>query len=302
MAWTLLFAVCGRVDDWLLWKLVTQSGKWCGMGRKSRQKNQEQSSFKSFAELSAYRQQFAALGKASEAGKTAASSAANCFITTVKVTPEAAANVAQKPVERIKQMWSGKKMGNTRFSMFTKKTGLNTIMSSKAATQYKLPVLVAMILFAIGGAGYWLYSTISTTEFNRSTANTEYNKWLENVSSQKNSSNGAAKSSKSYKSEAHNNWGAPGFGSDYSNKTAKVSAASKNKITKGHASSKSKKIAAAKTSSKGKKYVAGKYKGQKKVISAKKLKGKKIAANSASKKYHKKTKAKKNLHTVSAKR
>ena len=160
------------------------------------------------------------------------------FITTVKVNPQAVAagflgknprkidleKQVQKlvpravrgvqyspriPVAQNNVKWSGKQMGNTKFSMFTKKTGLNTLMTNKEGKSgFRIPALIAILAIVIGGGGYWAYSSLSSTEWGRmgSGAEANTNKWLENVSTQRTES-APVNSQKTQATESYKTWG-----------------------------------------------------------------------------------------------
>ena len=200
----------------------------------------------------------------------------NRFVTTVKITPQAAAKFIEKqaqklvpravrgvqytpriPVAQNNVKWSGKQMGNTKFSMFTKKTGLNTLMSNKdGKAGFRIPALIAILAIVIGGGGYWAYDSLSSTEWGRMSSGAEVNtnKWLENVSNQRNES-APATAQKSKVTESYKTWGSDGATKSVS--ASKATGASKRIVGAKKHSGKS----LAKHSSKkhkGKKFTSGK--------------------------------------------
>jgi|GEM_PF-3376073 len=219
------------------------------------------------------------------------------FITTVKVpqpdiqrlVPRAVRGFQHNPKVPVAQnnvKWSGKKMGHTKFSMFTKKTGLNTIMSNKDGKGgFKIPALMLILAVVLGGGGYWAYSSLSSTEWGRMSTSQESTKWLEKVSSQRdNGSSGS--STKAYKnSEAFKTWGSAPTKSTSHKASLKKSASKKHIVGKG-----SKKA-------KGKKFVAGKKSSYKKAAYSSKHKKKAKVA-----KLNKKKSKSKNIHTTSSRR
>ena len=178
--------------------------------------------------------------------------------------------------------WSGKQMGNTKFSMFTKKTGLNTIMSNKDGKGgMKIPVLLAILALVIGGGGYFAYNSLTSTEWGRISSGDETNKWLDNVSTQRNQATPSKKSnSQVAQSEAYKTWGNTSLktSTKKSHQTKKVSSsksASKKHLSK-HSSKKQnvKKYASSKKKS-SKKNTSAKHSSKKQIKNSKYAKGKK---------------------------